>query len=304
MTAGRPQCFWPKGEVMFCLKNACKYQYLFMLSLIFGGLFVSNLEAKGKPEGKGIKVDICHYQEDNGAFNVLNINENAVNSHLDHGDALAGDYRADLDGDGYIADLDLSLQCPENGFILAESSLGLDCNDSDIAVNPGAEEICGDGLDNNCNGEIDDAELCDVSSGSFLTSGNANSGESYDLPEACDDRNRGNWPDCGAVLKAPGDYVQLNYSPSAEALRSLEIFYSYYPGGTSGRYTADMVLQGSQDCQSFIDIGPVVRDRAAYGGGAATVSAGSPIDYKCYRLSIIRMLGVSELRVGEVDYFE
>lgn len=43
----------------------------------------------------------------------------------------------DSDGDGYSV---------EEG----------DCNDDDATVNPGAEEICGDGIDNNCNGEVDE----------------------------------------------------------------------------------------------------------------------------------------------------
>ncbi|MDW7773947.1 MAG: putative metal-binding motif-containing protein [Desulfobulbaceae bacterium] len=36
----------------------------------------------------------------------------------------------------------------------------VDCDDNDAATNPGAEEICGDGLDNDCDGLID--EGCDV----------------------------------------------------------------------------------------------------------------------------------------------
>lgn len=49
----------------------------------------------------------------------------------------------DADGDGY---LNATRKCGGN-----------DCNDADAAVNPGAPEICGDGIDNDCDG-ID--EIC------------------------------------------------------------------------------------------------------------------------------------------------
>jgi hypothetical protein len=45
------------------------------------------------------------------------------------------------------------------GFTLAADECGpLDCNDGDILVNPGAGEDCTDGVDNNCNGLVDDAD--------------------------------------------------------------------------------------------------------------------------------------------------
>ncbi len=51
-----------------------------------------------------------------------------------------GKIDADFDGDGYDA--------------INEG----DCNDNDPAVHPGAREICGDSVDNDCNGFIDDKE--------------------------------------------------------------------------------------------------------------------------------------------------
>lgn len=51
----------------------------------------------------------------------------------------------DNDGDGYYG---------QNG-----CGTATDCDDTDPAVNPGVGEICGDGLDNNCDGLIDN--ICD-----------------------------------------------------------------------------------------------------------------------------------------------
>ena len=36
---------------------------------------------------------------------------------------------------------------------------GADCNDTDATVNPGSSEVCGNGLDENCNGTSDDTCL-------------------------------------------------------------------------------------------------------------------------------------------------
>ena len=51
----------------------------------------------------------------------------------------------DQDGDGYSAD--------------GGSCGPIDCNDLDQNINPGAEETCSDGIDNNCNGNIDSADM-------------------------------------------------------------------------------------------------------------------------------------------------
>ncbi|GAB6093762.1 hypothetical protein JCM14469_00140 [Desulfatiferula olefinivorans] len=65
---------------------------------------------------------------------------------------------ADLDGDGY-GDGDrvaVSETAPEGGTFALND---LDCDDDDDSVRPGLVEIIGDGIDTNCNGDIDDDAL-------------------------------------------------------------------------------------------------------------------------------------------------
>ena len=54
----------------------------------------------------------------------------------------------DLDGDGYGDDTTTILTCDLSDL----SETGGDCNDLDATMNPSAFEICGDGLDNDCDG--------------------------------------------------------------------------------------------------------------------------------------------------------
>jgi hypothetical protein len=61
-------------------------------------------------------------------------------------DAIEG--YPDLDGDGFGDDSDSILTCD----LTELSDVGGDCNDFDALVHPGAMEVCGDGLDNDCDG--------------------------------------------------------------------------------------------------------------------------------------------------------
>jgi len=61
-------------------------------------------------------------------------------------------YYRDSDGDGYGDALrpTQAIAAPE-GYVTNSK----DCDDTDDSVHPGAEEICGNGIDDDCNGEID-----------------------------------------------------------------------------------------------------------------------------------------------------
>ncbi len=67
------------------------------------------------------------------------------------GECIPNGPSCDFDGDGY--DGPYRMLCTNNG-------LPGDCNDQDEHINPGVAEVCGDRIDNNCNGEID--EGCDT----------------------------------------------------------------------------------------------------------------------------------------------
>jgi len=61
---------------------------------------------------------------------------------------------ADTDGDGF-GDLASTAIGAQPGYV----SNSTDCNDNNASINPGAVDICGDGIDNDCNGVIDNVGL-------------------------------------------------------------------------------------------------------------------------------------------------
>ena len=80
-----------------------------------------------------------------------NIDDNC-NAATDEGIPTANYYQ-DLDGDGYGSAV-VNVQCGPSG--LFTRLLGGDCNDSNVSINPSVAEVCGDSLDNNCDGTVDE----------------------------------------------------------------------------------------------------------------------------------------------------
>ncbi len=79
--------------------------------------------------------------------------DNNCDGNVDEGLVVAT-YYFDNDGDGYGNSASTIVSCsagPPSGYVV----VGNDCDDLSSAINPGATEIC-DGIDNNCDGNIDE----------------------------------------------------------------------------------------------------------------------------------------------------
>ena len=78
--------------------------------------------------------------------------------------ALPRMYWPDLDGDGFgVRDWSVAQPAcwPGEGWVIVGDTEE-DCDDSDAASNPDGVELCGDGVDNDCDGETDPRWLCDT----------------------------------------------------------------------------------------------------------------------------------------------
>lgn len=97
-------------------------------------------EAQEIQDRKAPKIDICHYDADNDSWKVISVNHNAWKAHKKHGDVQL----IDEDGDGYVTS--------DNG-----CGMLVDCDDTDANINPSAEEICGNNIDDDCDSLTDEA---------------------------------------------------------------------------------------------------------------------------------------------------
>ena len=143
--------------------------------------------------GRAPKIDVCH------SGHVITISENAWPAHAGDGDVRLDDqdgdgfvpdnacdfgqqgdcddndatlnpqtvWYLDADQDGYAASSVTQCTIPGQEYTMTES-LGNDCDDSDAAVNPGVTEVCGNNIDDDCDGETDEDCGCPEIEGLLL----------------------------------------------------------------------------------------------------------------------------------------
>jgi hypothetical protein len=131
------------------------------------GATYNQQEECNKPDGFVAKAGDCN--DFNGAINPsqkeqCNEIDDDCDGQKDNGLATQTSYK-DNDGDGFAAKSAAALiKCNVPvGWALPQDPDGngaydWDCDDSDVTVNPGAPNLCGDGKDNDCDGYVD--RLC------------------------------------------------------------------------------------------------------------------------------------------------
>ena len=105
------------------------------------------------PAGRVANDDDCDDTDPakwSGALDICDGIDNDCDGDVDEDCAT---YYRDTDGDGY-GDPDHTASAPADGFV----TLSGDCDDTNPAINPGATEVC-DGIDNNCDGAVDDVNV-------------------------------------------------------------------------------------------------------------------------------------------------
>jgi hypothetical protein len=95
---------------------------------------------------------------------------------------------ADQDADGFSAG-GVQTVCTDGtlpaGYLSSQN--GEDCDDADAATNPGADEVCGDQIDNDCDGSTDDASAVDASLWYVDCDGDTYSADTAGLRTSCEE---------------------------------------------------------------------------------------------------------------------
>jgi len=124
----------------------------------YGNALVSASTCNGAPVGYVVDNTDCNDANaavNPGATEVCNLIDDDCDGLVDEGVTLT--FYADVDGDNYGNAASSIQACSAPIGYVADNT---DCNDINISVNPGAAEICGNLIDDNCDGTVDEGCTC------------------------------------------------------------------------------------------------------------------------------------------------
>lgn len=173
--------------------------------------------------------------------------------------------------DDWTFDLTTSLDVDSDGFYS-----NVDCNDTDASINPGATEVAGDGIDQDCNGFLDPWFDADVDGYNNINSDftvlDCNDNEVSIYPGATEIANDGIDQDCDGVDLIDSSLFDIDLDGFMAANDCNDNDDSIYPGAMETKH--DGV---DQDCNGYdltIDITDAV---AKTKSGALSITATSSL---------------------------
>ncbi len=168
----------------------------------YGNAEISATTTEATLEGYVLNDEDCNDEDASinpGATEVCDGVDNNCSGEID--DGVKNTYYLDSDGDGFGDPQETILACEgPTGYVDNNN----DCDDSNSEINPNAPEVC-DGVDNNCNGEINE----DLKNTYFLDNDEDGYGQTDEKIEDC------SMPEGYAVLNNDCDDEKPNVYPGA-----------------------------------------------------------------------------------------
>lgn len=173
--------------------------------------------------------------------------DNDCDGEVDEDDAVdALEWHADQDGDGYGNPDEVVTRCSKPSEYVEQ---GGDCDDQNAQVNPSAEEVC-DGIDNDCDGGVDDASAVDVLTWYIDCDGDGFAADSSGARDGCEEPAPPpgcSHPDAAWTQQRPGDSSTDCNDDVADAYPGQN---SYFDNPMSG---GDFNERWDYDCDGFVD---------------------------------------------------